>query len=57
MTSYGNYKQTFDIFTEAQAAVILDISSRCASKPVLPSLHVRFKSPNALWRLFCFVHK
>ena len=32
--------------------MILDTSSRCAGKPVLPSLYVRLKSPNALGRLF-----
>ncbi len=29
----------------------LDTSLGCATKAVLPSLHVRLESPNALWRL------
>jgi hypothetical protein len=35
----------------------LDASQQRATKVVLQSLHVRLESPNALWRLFCFVRK
>jgi hypothetical protein len=37
--------------------VILDTSLSRASKPVLPTLHVRLESPNALWRLSLLYHK
>jgi hypothetical protein len=40
-----------DILNVRRSAVILDASMRFAGVSVLPSLHVRFKSPNALWRL------
>jgi hypothetical protein len=47
----------FDILTTRLRAVILETSLGGATVVVLSSLHVRFKSPNALWRLYQFYHK
>ena len=48
-------RDLLDIPPRPQVQGFLDASSGCATKVVLPSLHVRLKSPNALWRLYSYI--
>ncbi len=57
LLSPGTEKEDLvDIPPRPEVRGSLNASLGCATEVVLPSLDVRLKSPNALWRLFKFYH-